>query len=114
GVSWVNQHERTGLVVAAGQPEQLRAAIVRLLADGALRGRFGAAGRERVDREFTLARLRERLQSLYGELGLLMGNRAAAQSERAEASETRQRRGARDPASERAGESEGRSPSESK
>jgi len=71
GVSWVNQHERTGLVVAAGQPEPLRAAIVRLLADGALRERFGAAGRERVEREFTLARLRERLRGLYEELGLL-------------------------------------------
>jgi len=114
GVSWVNQHERTGLVVAAGQPEPLRAAIVRLLADGALRERFGAAGRERVDREFTLARLRERLQSLYGELGLLTGNRAAAQSERAAASEPRERSGVGVPASERAGESEGRTPSEKK
>src|SRR4029079_10204520 len=126
GVSWVNQHERTGvvvaggapaapgLVVAAGQPEPLRAAIVRLLADGALRERFGAAGRERVEREFTLARLRERLQSLYGELGLLTRNRAAAQSERAAASEPRERSGVGVPASERAGESEGRTPSEKK
>ena len=71
GVSWVNQHERTGLIVPAGQPEPLRAAIVRLLADAALRARFGTAGRERVEREFTLARLRERLRGLYEELGLL-------------------------------------------
>ena len=71
GVSWVNQHERTGLVVPAGQPGALRAAIVRLMGDAALRERFGAAGRERVEREFTLARLRERLRGLYEELGLL-------------------------------------------
>ena len=113
GVSWVNQHERTGLVVAAGQPDALRAAIARLMADAPLRERFGAAGRERVEREFTLVRLRERLQSLYGELGLLTGN-PAAQSERADASGPRQRSGVGVPASERVGESEGRSPSEMK
>jgi glycosyltransferase involved in cell wall biosynthesis len=71
GVSWVNQHERTGLVVPAGDAGALRAAIQRLMADDALRHRFGLAGRARVEQEFTLARLRERLRDLYGELGLL-------------------------------------------
>ena len=113
GVSWVNQHDRTGLVVPAGQAEALRAAIVRLMADAALRERLGAAGRARVDHEFTLARLRERLQSLYGELGLLARDHGA-ESERAAASEPRERSGVGVPASQRAGESEGRSPSEKK
>jgi rhamnosyl/mannosyltransferase len=71
GVSWVNQHDRTGLVVPAGDAAALRAALQRLMADQALRHRFGAAGRARVEQEFTLARLRERLTSLYDELGLL-------------------------------------------
>jgi glycosyltransferase involved in cell wall biosynthesis len=71
GVSWVNQDERTGLVVPAGQVEPLRAAIVRLMSDPALRLRLGEAGRERVDREFTLVRLRERLRAFYEEMGLL-------------------------------------------
>jgi glycosyltransferase involved in cell wall biosynthesis len=71
GVSWVNQHERTGLVVPAGQPGALRAALERLMADPSLRQRFGDAGRDRVDAEFTLARLRDRLRGLYEELGLV-------------------------------------------
>jgi len=71
GVSWVNQHERTGLVVPAGNVERLRSAIVRLMMDDGLRARFGEAGRVRVDREFTHVRFRERLASLYAELSLL-------------------------------------------
>ena len=68
GVSWVNQHERTGLIVAAGQPDPLRAAIERILGDGALRERLGQGGRERVARQFTMVKLRELLAALYGEM----------------------------------------------
>jgi glycosyltransferase involved in cell wall biosynthesis len=71
GVSWVNQHERTGLVVPAGDAQRLRNAIVRLMMDEGLRARLGEAGRARVDREFTHVRLRERLAALYTELSLL-------------------------------------------
>jgi rhamnosyl/mannosyltransferase len=71
GVSWVNQHERTGLVVAAGDAPALGAAVRRVMDDPAFGRRLGAAGRERVAREFTLARLRERLRGLYEELGLV-------------------------------------------
>jgi glycosyltransferase involved in cell wall biosynthesis len=70
GVSWVNQHETTGLIVPAGQPAALRAAMERLMGDAALRQRLGRAGRDRVDAEFTLTRLRERLGVLYAEAGL--------------------------------------------
>ena len=70
GVSWVNQHEQTGLIVPAGNPEALRAAIERMMGDAALRQRMGRAGRERVDAEFTMTRLRERLGALYAETGL--------------------------------------------
>ena len=38
----------TGILVPLGKPESLRVAIDRLLADGELRRRLGAAGRERV------------------------------------------------------------------
>jgi glycosyltransferase involved in cell wall biosynthesis len=69
GVSWVNQHECTGLIVPAGQPEPLRAAIERLMTDEALRARLGDAGRDRVAREFTMGKLRERLAALYREVG---------------------------------------------
>jgi glycosyltransferase involved in cell wall biosynthesis len=71
GVSWVNQDNRTGLVVRAGDPDALRGAIDRLTGDAALAARLGAAGRARVDEEFTLERLRDRLRLFYEELGLL-------------------------------------------
>ena len=71
GVSWVNQHETTGLVVRAGDARALREALERLMIDPSLRRRFGDAGRRRVEEEFTIPRLRDRLAALYRELGLL-------------------------------------------
>ena len=46
GTSYVNQHEKTGLVVPPNDPQALAAAINRLLADPALRAQMGAAGRK--------------------------------------------------------------------
>jgi glycosyltransferase involved in cell wall biosynthesis len=76
GVSWVNQHERTGLIVRAGDAESLRTALTRLMPDAALRERYGEAGRRRVEEEFTMAALRDRLGRLYEELGVLTPARA--------------------------------------
>jgi len=74
GVSWVNRDGETGLIVPAGDAPSLRAAMERLVADAPLRARLGAAGRRRVEQEFTLTRLRERLRSLYADLGVLDGS----------------------------------------
>jgi glycosyltransferase involved in cell wall biosynthesis len=68
GVPWVNQDGRTGLVVPPGDPAALRAALVRLMADATLRRDLGAQGRVRVEREFSLPRLRERLRDFYAEM----------------------------------------------
>ncbi len=68
GVSWVNQHEQTGLVVPAGDVTALRAALRRIMDDAALRRRFGDNGRARVEREFSLSRLRDRLRAFYAEM----------------------------------------------
>ena len=65
GVSWVNQHEQTGLVVRAGAVEALRGALIQLMEDPARRRRLGAAGRARVEGTFSMAQLRERLRALY-------------------------------------------------
>ncbi len=71
GVSWVNQHEITGLVVPAGDAVALRGAIDALVADPARRDRMGRAGRARVEAEFTMERLRERLRAFYEEAAVL-------------------------------------------
>jgi glycosyltransferase involved in cell wall biosynthesis len=55
----------TALLVPAGEPVALAAALERLLGDPALRRRLGAAGAHLVRERFSGARLAERLTALY-------------------------------------------------
>lgn len=68
GVPWVNQHERTGLIVPPGDVPALRDAIARLLANPSLRERMGREGRARVARDFTPARMIQQMLHLYREV----------------------------------------------
>jgi len=77
GVSWVNQHDRTGLVVRAGDEAALAAAIQTVMTDASLRVRMGDAARQRVDREFSMVRLRDRMRELFEETAVLEPRRAA-------------------------------------
>lgn len=54
GVTWVNRHEETGLVVPPADVAALASALKRLQSDEALRTRLGAQGRERTLHEFSL------------------------------------------------------------
>jgi rhamnosyl/mannosyltransferase len=65
GVPWVNQHGVTGLVVPPGDAGALAAAIQTLIDDPELRVRMGVAGRQRVQREFSIARMVDQTTSLY-------------------------------------------------
>jgi glycosyltransferase involved in cell wall biosynthesis len=56
------------LLVPAGDAEALAQAIARLVADGALRARLGAAGRRLVEAEYSGARVAERLEGHYARL----------------------------------------------
>jgi rhamnosyl/mannosyltransferase len=67
GTSFVNVHGQTGLVVPPRDPEALRIAINRLLADESLRRMMGERGRQRV-REFSKERMVERITALYEEI----------------------------------------------
>lgn len=60
--------ERNGLVVPPADAGALRAALVRLLEDAALRQRLGSAARETVLARFTTARFVAGVQGLYEEL----------------------------------------------
>jgi glycosyltransferase involved in cell wall biosynthesis len=71
GVSWVNQDGVTGRVVRTGDVDDLRAAMVQMLASPDRAAQMGAAARRRVEEEFTSERLRERLRDLYSEAALM-------------------------------------------
>jgi len=57
-----------GLVAPARDASALADALERLWVDPALRHRLGGAGRERVQRSFTLERQLDSFDALYGSL----------------------------------------------
>jgi rhamnosyl/mannosyltransferase len=65
GTSWVNQHDRTGLVIPPRDPDALAQAINSLLADDARRQQMGANAQHRARTEFGLPLLVDRLLALY-------------------------------------------------
>lgn len=65
GVAWVNQNEVTGLVVPPKNPAALAEAITRLFRDEGLRERMGEAGQARVEQEFTVEKMVERVMRVY-------------------------------------------------
>ena len=68
GVSYVNRHGETGLVVPPRAPSALTDAINCLLDDAAQRKALGAAGRLRVEREFTMDHMWSGTLSVYREI----------------------------------------------
>jgi glycosyltransferase involved in cell wall biosynthesis len=65
GVADDVEHERTGLLVPARNPEALADGIVRLAADSSARSRLGAAGRQAVAGRFSPERLVGDIDALY-------------------------------------------------
>lgn len=68
GLPEIVRHEETGLLVESNEPELIRAAVLRLLADEGLAARLGAAGRRMVESEFTVTRMVERTMTAYCEV----------------------------------------------
>ncbi len=65
GTSWVVQDGATGLVVPPRDPAAMAAAVNRLVGDADLRRRFGQAGQERAQREFSYQVMAERVMQVY-------------------------------------------------
>jgi rhamnosyl/mannosyltransferase len=65
GVSYVNVHGLTGLLVPPRNPEALAEAINKLLASSSLRQEMGEAGRKRVESEFTAAKMAAGILDVY-------------------------------------------------
>lgn len=83
GVSYVNVHEKTGLVVPPGDAKSLAIALNTLLTDDATRIRMGREARERVLEEFSLKNMGDRTLALYEQVcAQKPGQVAALQNER--------------------------------
>lgn len=67
GVSYVNRHRETGLLAEPGDAASLAAHILTLLTRPELRTAYGNAGRERVQREFTVAQMLAGTDQVYAE-----------------------------------------------
>jgi glycosyltransferase involved in cell wall biosynthesis len=65
GTSWVVQDGVTGRVVPPRDPEALAGAIQSLLADSAQLHEMGRAARARVEAEFSLKRMSDRVMAVY-------------------------------------------------
>jgi glycosyltransferase involved in cell wall biosynthesis len=62
------KHGVTGLLTSVGDPEDLAVAAIQLLDDPTLRHRFGAAGRKRVETEFSIETMVRAHEHLYSRL----------------------------------------------
>jgi rhamnosyl/mannosyltransferase len=67
GVSWVNEHKNTGLLVPPQNVTAMADAIRYLLANPSLREEMGEAGRNRVEQTFTSARMAAGILEVYRE-----------------------------------------------
>ncbi len=65
GVPWVNQHEKSGLVVEPGNVGALANAVNRLLINEKERKSFGEYGRERVEQVFSLDVVSQQMDEVY-------------------------------------------------
>ena len=68
GVPWVNQHGKTGYCVDPGNARELACALSRVLESRELCQEMGAAGRERVEQQFSSAKMGEAMLRVYEEV----------------------------------------------
>ncbi len=68
GTSFVNVHNKTGLVVPPGDTAALAEAINKILKDDVLRRKFGKAGKERVSHHFDVRQMVKRVLGVYSEV----------------------------------------------
>jgi glycosyltransferase involved in cell wall biosynthesis len=69
GIGDIIEDGHTGLLVAPGDPKAIAEAVLKLLADGALRSGMGRKGRELVAAKFTVDAMADRMAGLYNEVG---------------------------------------------
>jgi glycosyltransferase involved in cell wall biosynthesis len=73
GVSEVNQHEQTGLIVPPGDVTALRDALARLIGDTNLRKQYGEAACSRAENTYSARVMGEHLKKAYNDVLSLPG-----------------------------------------
>lgn len=68
GVPWINEHGKTGLVVAPKNPKALSDAIISILSDQKTRENFGLQAHHKFLKEFTAEKMCQRTVNLYKSL----------------------------------------------
>ncbi|MEM9255726.1 MAG: glycosyltransferase family 4 protein [Pseudomonadota bacterium] len=68
GLTEIVEHEKTGLIVPAGDSRLLAAALDQYLCDPGARSRFGLAGRQRVLENFTADATARKLRRVYEDI----------------------------------------------
>ncbi|MDW5416960.1 glycosyltransferase [Iodobacter sp. CM08] len=67
GVSWVNEHDKSGLIVPPSNPLALANAINRLSQDNALRNKMALYARKRFEQELTAEKMVKKTIQMYQE-----------------------------------------------
>jgi glycogen(starch) synthase len=65
GIKEVIKHNVNGILIPAGSSDELSAAIIKLVDDGALRERIGSSGRSNYEKRYTPYRNALQVQALY-------------------------------------------------
>ena len=68
GVPFVNQHQKTGLIVEPANTKQLNSAIKELLTNDVIRAEYGKNAKKRVEEEFGRNKMVERVKEIYNKL----------------------------------------------
>ena len=68
GVSWVSQHEVSGLTVPVGDANAFAAAANRMVGEDGLRGKLSHGARERAEKEFDARVMAKRSLEIYGQV----------------------------------------------
>jgi rhamnosyl/mannosyltransferase len=68
GVPFVNQHKKTGLIVPPQNSTELANAIKVLITNEYLAHTYGTAGKQRVQKEFTVQTMVKQVLALYEEV----------------------------------------------
>jgi glycosyltransferase involved in cell wall biosynthesis len=69
GIAELVDHDVNGLLLPPGRADVIADALARLAADPELRARWGTGGRERVLRDYDVARSAQQLESLFTSRG---------------------------------------------